>query len=358
MQNLLLIGVLVVAQVVSAQNCLLPPRCAQSWKQSWDISGCAHFMNWGYEMEWWGKDAEHAAMQLQDRLSSIRGQDHAIPQIMNAVLGKLHEPNVPLVLQFSGDNGVGKTYTAEQISLALSLRCGSTCSKGDNMLVIGGTAYKGFALDEARKVMFGKIQEHARRYPHGIILINDIQSMDPDLVIALAPLFGREETFPEISDVALNKLIVLITNDFGKAGKTRGLGARQIGQLARKEFTDLYSVLTASSVRSYYFISVNDAVARDITALELNTMPCRGYPSIKRVHYDDSVLSFVVQHLSNNYDLSVENGRAIHRSVQDTIDLSTVQLMPKKMPLTVTLSVSRDGSKIVTTIAPSHNDEL
>lgn len=309
-------------------------------------------------MEWWGREAEDAARRLQERLGSIRGQDHAIPQIMNAVLGKMHDPSSPLVLQFSGDNGVGKSYTAEQISLALSLRCGNDCSKGDNMLIIGGTAYKGLELGEARKMIFARIREHAQLFPHGIILVNDIQSMDPELVVALTPLFGREDSFPEISDVALNKLIVIITNDFGKAGKTRGLNAREIGKLARQEFSELYSVLTSSHLRSFYFIAANEVVARDIAAYELNTMPCRGYPWVKRVVYDDTVLSFVIHHLTQNYDLALENGRAIHRSVQDTVDLTSVRVAFKSVPWTVTFSVSRDGSQVITTVVPAHDDEL
>ena len=190
----MLISVTILALIASVTGlgelCAPLPRCRQSYSPS-----CARFSagsySWGYEMEWWGREAEDAARRLQERLGSIRGQDHAIPQIMNAVLGKMHDPSSPLVLQFSGDNGVGKSYTAEQISLALSLRCGNDCSKGDNMLIIGGTAYKGLELGEARKMIFARIREHAQLFPHGIILVNDIQSMDPELVVALTPLFGR-----------------------------------------------------------------------------------------------------------------------------------------------------------------------
>lgn len=144
---------------------------------------------------------KQALQDLRELLTSrVVGQSHVTSTLEEVVRRKLAYPREPIVLHFAGDNGVGKTHTARLLSQALSLRCAAdrdVCEAGDNLLLISGTGFDGVSLAQARRRVVRQITRHMRDYPHGIVLIDDLTAMDPALVKALAPLFGRDDYFPE-----------------------------------------------------------------------------------------------------------------------------------------------------------------
>lgn len=60
--------------------------------------------------------------------TQLVGQPHVIEPLVQLMRHKMFSPNDPLVIHLAGDNGVGKTFTARLISLALSLHCKSPSS--------------------------------------------------------------------------------------------------------------------------------------------------------------------------------------------------------------------------------------
>ncbi|KAG5510590.1 hypothetical protein JKF63_06887 [Porcisia hertigi] len=133
-------------------------------------------------------------------LARVRGQPQVVTPLLDVLRRKLAYPREPVVVHLAGDNGVGKTHTARLVSQALSLRCASdrdVCDAGDNLLTVAGSGFDGLSVPEARHRIVRQIMDHMDRYPHGVVLIDDLTAMDPSLVTALAPLFGRASYFPE-----------------------------------------------------------------------------------------------------------------------------------------------------------------
>lgn len=253
---------------------------------------------------------QYVSARLQRSVSqSMRGQLLA-PSVLELVRYKLSHPFEPMVLHFAGDNGVGKTRLAELISLAYAQRCGDeACSVGDSTLVLSGTGYDGLTTAEFRKAVVDLVTRHAQDHPRdGVIIINELSSLDPSKVRVLLPLLGRASEFPEHPEVKLSTQLVILTTDFGREGRTRGKSLSEMRSFIDSEFAELYSAQSASYVRTLPFLPISLETAAAIARVSVTELGCAANPPLRLAITDAAVLWLVER---TKAMLSAENGRVV-----------------------------------------------
>lgn len=241
--------------------------------------------------------------------ASMRGQVMA-PAVVEMVAHKLRHPHEAMVLHFAGDNGVGKTRLAELISLAYGQRCGDAlCTIGDTTVVLSGTGYDGMSTAEFREAVVRLVALHAARHPHdGVVIVNELSSLEPSKVRVLLPLLGRASAFPEHPGVAVSTQLVILTTDFGREGRTRGKSLSEMRRFIDDEFRELYTAQAASYMRTLPFLPISLETAGDIVRVVVRDMGCAEHPPLRLTISDTAVLWLVER---TKATLSVENGRAV-----------------------------------------------
>ncbi|KAG5503565.1 hypothetical protein JKF63_05705 [Porcisia hertigi] len=257
--------------------------------------------------------------------ASIRGQSVA-PSVIEQIRYKLAHVHEPMVLHFAGDNGVGKTRLAELISLAMGQNCGdATCSIGDTTLVLSGAGYDGMTVAEFRNAVVPAIVRHAQRYPNnGVVIINELTSLEPRKVRVLSPLLGRSTNFPEYPIASIAELLVILTTDFGREGRTRGKSLSEMRAFISSEFAELYSKEAASHVRTFPFLPISLSTAGDIVRVVVREIGCNA-PKPLCLDISDSAVLWLVE--KTKMFLSAENGRAVSLETKLHVEALLEQVM-------------------------------
>ncbi|KPA77589.1 hypothetical protein ABB37_06957 [Leptomonas pyrrhocoris] len=296
--------------------------------------------------------------------SRVRGQPQVVKPLLEVLRRKLAFPREPVVVHLAGDNGVGKTHTARLVSQALSLRCAAdrdVCDAGDNLLVIAGTGFDGMPVSEARGRIVRQVTAHMEHYPHGVVLIDDLTAMEPALVAALAPLFGRASHFAEqLTDPQadsthssnvnndnhlrgsssqkgllswawrpfssplkppppLSQLLVFITTDFGRQGRTVGKSRADIEAMVQHDFASLYGTLLPAYTRTFVFFPFTTQVAEEVVRSVVTDLPCAlGEHLIAESWISDDAVAFLVEQHRAAW-AGKENGHALRRLVEDEL---------------------------------------
>lgn len=309
-------------------------------------------------------------------VSRVRGQPQVVKPLLEVLRRKLAYPREPVVIHLAGDNGVGKTHTARLVSQALSLRCAAdrdVCDAGDNLLTIAGTGFDGMTIPEARARIVGQIIAHMEHYPHGVVLIDDLTAMDPSLVTALAPLFGRapyfaeqQGSFPSAFQMTdrdtqnssrhrtgegtaqktslsllrswpwkaassgrsvtalptpppLSQLLVFITTDFGRQGRTVGKSRSDIEAMVQQDFAALYGTLLPAYTRTFVFFPFTTHMAEEVVRSVVTDLPCAlGEHLIATSRISDEAVVFLVEQHRPTW-AGKENGHALRRMVEDEL---------------------------------------
>ncbi|EPY28450.1 hypothetical protein STCU_05125 [Strigomonas culicis] len=280
-------------------------------------------------------------------LMRLIGQDHLQQELLDVLFKKLYFPATPLVLHLAGDNGVGKSYTAKLISLALSLRCGADgdggCEAGDALLTISGTAYDNEPVALARARIVEQVTDFSTRHPHGVVLLDDVTAMDPELVRSLAPLLGRAAYFSDqlfenatAPDSAaeprllrrlgpsLRHLLVIVTTDFGKQGRTVGLTTSEIRAMVLEEFSALYGSLLPAYTRTFIYVPFTEQTAVEVVLATIDYLPCQlllasgGAAALRASEIDADAAAFLV-HKYREVWQGRENGHALRRALEDEV---------------------------------------
>ncbi|CCW62658.1 unnamed protein product [Phytomonas sp. EM1] len=245
----------------------------------------------------------------------VKGQ-YSLQSILHSVAYKLTHMHEPLVLHLAGDNGVGKTRTAEAISLAMAQRCGNEdCSLGESTLVLSGTSYDGMSLSEFRRSIVPTICRHAARFPNnGVLIINDLSALEPQKVKLLLPVLGRGERFPEFPRVDLARLIVIVTTDFGKEGLTQGKSLAEMRDFINAKFQELYTQRSTSIIQTLPYLPISLETALEIVYMTVQDLSCR-YQKLLTI--DDDAALWIVE--KTKQLLPVENGRAVVQEVMRSV---------------------------------------
>jgi DNA polymerase III delta prime subunit len=290
--------------------------------------------NASYQQQMWcrlgkdpiSRDSQDYIRMVEDRLSyflkrNLLGQDHLVPRILADVVYKLRRPNEPLILHFAGDNGVGKTSTAQLISVAMSFRChksdaGYYCGMGEGALSLSGTNYHGISVEDFRKSIVPQVLAFAALHPRGVVIFNDMTQLSPAHANVLLPLLGRSKHFPEDRDnsVDLHRLMVIVTTDFGKQGRTRGKSIEEVQQMVEQEVRGTFGALAGSYLRTYAFIPTTLPAVWDIVRLTFYDWACS--EKLNSLVVTAGALGVVVDDCIGR--VASENGRAVveHMAVQ------------------------------------------
>eukprot|EP00796_Vickermania_ingenoplastis_P003888 gene3888-2759_t len=246
----------------------------------------------------------------------------AVLQIRDEVIHKLRHKSEPMVLHFVGDNGVGKTRTAEAISLALGQRCHPsdtyTCQIGDSTLVLHGSTMNGLTEEAFRKHVISKVVPHAKRYPKlGVVIINDFNAMKKKwMVHILLPLL-QGTAFIENSDVALSGQLVILTTDMGKEGKSIGLSAKEISAKAHQHFTSEYHNVAAQALVTYPFFPATTHMIEDVTALGVRLLGCKYGVNIS---VDDETIKAITERFKKSSGVLRENYRFVSQELPSVVE--------------------------------------
>ncbi|CAD2219720.1 hypothetical protein AGDE_00047 [Angomonas deanei] len=236
----------------------------------------------------------------------------SLEYILARVKNCVEYDNGPCVLHFAGDNGVGKSSTAEAISLALGVRCGNpACTVGDTTLRLSGQAYNGLGVGEFRHLIQKSITAHLHKFDRGVIIIDEFSSLSQEKVEVLLPLLGRADYFPERSDVSLRRAIVLLTSDLGKEGRTRGKMVAEVEALITQEFKEIFKNVSTSFIDVFAFFPISLNVAAEIVASKIKQFGCD-----HGIHLDISpnAVAYIVEEAKPG--VGSENARAVNNVIQ------------------------------------------
>ena len=297
---------------------------------------------------------------LEFHMGTIVGQDHVKTRLRSAIIYKLRHPESPLRLHFGGDNGVGKTFTAFQISLATSRRlhssCGSKqrqkmqCEKGENLLHIQAASFRGRLVKDSRDIIVKEVISHLRQYPFGIILFDDLSAIPPserELMQQLAPLFGRGSHFPEAPDVDLNRATVIVTSDFDQEGKAlKHATIEDLEHAIRRHADDVYQMDPSGEMKTLGFFSLDTEGIVALIRHHVTRLPCRE-PRIVSAKIDDlGVDWFLTDGVIDKDKLAKHSGRYVRQVLHEHVDeVVSTHLFdtPLDSALVVRISIGSDG---------------
>jgi DNA polymerase III delta prime subunit len=253
---------------------------------------------------------------------NLIGQDHLKKRLIADIHEKVRRPNEPLILHFAGDNGVGKTTAAQLISAALSFRCnkantGYYCGIGEESLSLSGTNYHGMSVEAFRKLVVPQIVGFGQTFPFGVVILNDMTELDAQHVAVLMPLLGRSHYFSEDTQqsVDLRRLLVIVTTDFGKQGRTRGRDIDELHSMIEEEVRSTFGSLAGSYLRTYAFLPTSVPAARSIAKLALYDWACS--ERLADIVVEDEALHHIVDGCIGQ--VAVENGRAVAKHMESLL---------------------------------------
>ena len=271
--------------------------------------------------------ADHVATEqvLIRSLDHLFGHGLAKRKIVRDIMFKVEHPDTPLILHFAGDNGVGKTHACNLISVALSTYCAATassshgqgepCVHGDSMLMISGSSYpeEKWSISQIITHISALAAQHAQRFPHGMLVIDDLSAIPPKAVEGLMPLFGRG-TFPDLPSFDPSKLLVIVTTDFGTEGRTRHMTPEELSIFIRKEFRNAFSKKSDSSVETIPFMAITRDEGALVVEYELKMTKCgaRARGVVANVTFDDLVVELILEQERDK--MILENGRALAKA--------------------------------------------
>jgi ATP-dependent Clp protease ATP-binding subunit ClpA len=319
LMRVLVCAVVLVFAAVHGKDC---GRCPLCEKESWGRLSCAIRSRSPRASD--RPDIKRCLAHMVGH--TLIGQDAAVETVVAQVTHKLTQPGTALVLHFAGDNGVGKTLMAYTISLALSLRradvCGSVaCAFGDQLMSLSGPGLQALSDDAVRDVIVQRVTAHLRKYPSGIVLIDDAQVIPPKAFRALAPLLGAGHVFPDHPDVPLNQALVILTTDFGREGRTRSVvDEAELLKLIHEEMAAAYENADVKTMRTVPFLPLGTEDAIRVFDSLVANAPCR-FPQIHAAVAGDGVAATIIRELNEDGLIVTRNARAIADRVTDLLDV-------------------------------------
>jgi hypothetical protein len=174
-----------------------------------------------------------------EKLLDSTPQRSAVQAVRARLARKAADPSTPALFVFAGDNGVGKTRMAHLLSLQASACSGDRSGqpRGESLLEIDATTLKGVDPASARTLLVPQLIAHMRRYPHGMIAVDNFQLLG-DVLDHLTPVLTGGY-YPEDTSVSFHAATVILMTDFSIAGATQHMSAEDVNSATRELLTRL-----------------------------------------------------------------------------------------------------------------------
>ncbi|AJY38591.1 type VI secretion system ATPase TssH [Burkholderia humptydooensis] len=254
------------------------------------------------------RDRANVMLRLADTLRRrIRGQDHAIGQIAQAVktgAAGVRDPRRPLgVFLLAGPSGTGKTETALAVADALFgdersivvVNMSEFQERHDVSRLIGSPpGYVGYGEG-------GMLTEAVRQRPYSVVLLDEVEKAHPDVLNLFYQVFDKGTLSDgEGKEVDFANTVIFLTSNLGAdaVADLAAHGARPDPDAMRAAIRPALSrhfkpALLARMTEIPYATLAPDALA-DIARLKLERIAARvAAQHATRVVYDDAVVAHV-----------------------------------------------------------------
>eukprot|EP00667_Euglena_gracilis_P014436 EG_transcript_14953 len=242
---------------------------------------------------------ERVLRYLWRALEGFKGQDYVVEQVAGLLSLRMGEWDKPLNLHFAGDNGVGKTWLAKIVSMALSTRASTVFhGAGTNFLQVDLQRYSHLdksadpsSLQAARADLLSQVRDFLRTCPRGVVLVDELEELHPQVATALAPILKGNP----IGGVPTRSATFIMTSDFGREGAVRGLSREEVRREVYKFSADVYA---DPSLARYVTILPFDSMTLDsfraVVEAKFRQLPCR-LPQLRCVQWDADAAALVAE---------------------------------------------------------------
>jgi hypothetical protein len=241
-------------------------------------------------------DAEKCMLEMFESIPQL-GAVHAVRERLAL---KMAHPTKQASFLFVGDNGVGKTRLAYLMSQIISACPGAAREgqpHGDSMMEIDSSSFAAVGPVKTREMLIPDLVAHVRKYPTGMIVVNDVQLFGNSIDV-LSPLLTGGY-FPEHSDASFAQIVLVMTMDMDTAGATEHMTVGQIKAAAEERFLRLpfaMGKLIVARADIVPFLPFDADAHRTVIKAGLMQLPCR-HEKVTELIFTDYELEVLLQQI-------------------------------------------------------------
>lgn len=201
--------------------------------------------------------------------------------------------------------------------------------------------------------------QHERRAREVELLEEHVQLFENTTATATASASGSDTeegalkaTLLKQVGPSLYNLLVIVTTDFGKQGRTVGLTTSQIRAMVLEEFSSLYGSLLPAYTRTFVYVPFSEQTAVQVVLATVDYLPCQllfasgGAAAVGASEIEAEAAQFLAKKYKDVWR-GKENGHALRRAIEDEV-LTPLLLAMEELqqpPDAVAVSSSRQQQK-------------